>query len=83
MQNNNNNNNNNKKLTSCKLVMIPKNAQYVTHIHTQSNLEKQQINLQFKDFSENELKECEHGIENPICKPLLIITTRLGLYSPD
>ena len=64
-------------------MMIPKNAQYVTHIHTQSNLEKQQINLQFKDFSENELKECEHGIEHPICKPLLIITTRLGLYSPD
>ena len=37
----------------------------------------------FEDFGEADLEECYERIQNPVGKPLLIISTRLGLYRPN
>ena len=39
--------------------------------------------LPFNDFCKSKLKQGDHGVENPISQPLLIIYRRLGLNCPD
>lgn len=41
------------------------------------------ICLPCNDLSKGELKEGDHGIQNPICQPLLIINRRLALNCLD
>ena len=40
-------------------------------------------NLPLNDFGKGELKESDHGIKNPVSKPLLIINMRFCLDCPN
>ena len=40
-------------------------------------------NLPLNDFGKCKLKECDHGIKNPVSKPLLIINVRFSLNCPN
>ena len=71
------------------LISIPKT---VIAIQTQQNIWSnyaniyvyiREENLPLNDFGKGKLKECDHGIKNPVGKPLLIINVRFSLNCPN